>query len=98
MKEINQKVKASIRGIIDSRLVAMKAGKSSNDDLLEILLKSNNDEIKQESNRNSGLTIEEIIEKCKLFYIVGQETTRNLLVWTMILLGQHSNWQERARA
>ncbi|KAI3516910.1 hypothetical protein L1887_16053 [Cichorium endivia] len=75
----------------------MKAGESSNDDLLEILLKSNNEEIKQEGNRKSGLSIEEIIEECKLFYVAGQETTRNLLVWTMVLLGQHINWQERAR-
>lgn len=97
MNEINQKVKASIKGIIDRRLVTIKARESSNDDLLEILLKSNNEEIEQEGKRNSGLSIEEIIEECKLFYVAGQETTRNLLVWTMALLGQHINWQERAR-
>ncbi|XP_023758186.1 cytochrome P450 CYP72A219 [Lactuca sativa] len=97
LNEINQKVKASIKGIIDRRLVTIKARESSNDDLLEILLKSNNEEIEQEGKRNSGLSIEEIIEECKLFYVAGQETTRNLLVWTMALLGQHINWQERAR-
>ena len=97
MKEINQKVKASIRGIIGRRVVAMKAGESSNDDLLGILLNSNYEEIKQGMNKNSGLSIEEIIEECKLFYLTGEETTRDLLVWTMILLGQYTNWQARAR-
>ncbi|CAI9296482.1 unnamed protein product [Lactuca saligna] len=97
MKKIDQDVKASIRSIIDKRIMAMKAGESSKDDLLGILLDSNYKEIKQHGNRNFGLTIDEVIEECKLFYFAGQETTGNLLVWTMILLGQHKHWQERAR-
>ncbi|KAI3516914.1 hypothetical protein L1887_16059 [Cichorium endivia] len=97
IKEIDQKVRDSIRGIVNRRLVAMKSGESSNDDLLGILLKSNYEEIKQDGNKNSGLSMEEIIEECKLFYVAGQETTRDLLIWTMVLLGQHTNWQARAR-
>lgn len=97
IKEIDQKVKDSIKGIVNKRLVAMKAGENSNDDLLGILLRSNYEEIKQDGNKNSRLSIEEIIEECKLFYVAGQETTRNLLIWTMVLLGQHTNWQTRAR-
>ncbi|GJV12568.1 reverse transcriptase domain-containing protein [Tanacetum coccineum] len=50
-----------------------------------------------QGNNKSGLSIDDIIEECKLFYFAGQETTANLLVWTMILLGQHTNWQDRAR-
>ncbi|KAK9059918.1 hypothetical protein SSX86_020622 [Deinandra increscens subsp. villosa] len=97
MKEIDQEVKGSIKSIIDKRVVAMKAGEASSDDLLGILLDSNYKEIKQHGNNNFGLSIEDVIEECKLFYFAGQETTGNMLVWTMILLGQHMEWQTRAR-
>ncbi|KAK1419749.1 hypothetical protein QVD17_29055 [Tagetes erecta] len=97
MKEIDQQVKDSIKSIIDKRVVAMKAGEASHDDLLGILLHSNYKEIKQCENNNFGLSIEDIIEECKLFYFAGQETTGNMLVWTMILLAKHSEWQARAR-
>ncbi|KAJ9554679.1 hypothetical protein OSB04_018724 [Centaurea solstitialis] len=97
MKEIDRQVKAMIKGIINKRVIAMKAGESINDDLLGILLDSNYKEIKQQGNSNFGLSIEEVIEECMLFYFAGQETTGNMLVWTMILLGQYKDWQTRAR-
>ncbi|KAI7749587.1 hypothetical protein M8C21_021889 [Ambrosia artemisiifolia] len=97
MKEIDQLVRDSINSIINKRIVAMEAGEASHDDLLGILLDSNYKEIKHHGNSNFGLSIEEVIEECKLFYFAGQETTGNMLVWTMILLGQHLEWQTRAR-
>lgn len=97
MKKIDQEVKAAIRSIIDKRIITMKAGETSHDDLLGILLDSSYKEIKQHGNTSFGLSIDEVIEECKLFYFAGQETTGNLLVWTMIMLSQHTNWQERAR-
>ncbi|KAI3734308.1 hypothetical protein L6452_13774 [Arctium lappa] len=97
MKEIDREVKAKIKSIIDKRVAAMKDGASINDDLLGILLDSNYKEIKQHENNNFGLSIDEVIEECKLFYFAGQETTANMLVWTMILLGQYKEWQTRAR-
>ncbi|KAJ9550419.1 hypothetical protein OSB04_014464 [Centaurea solstitialis] len=97
MKETDIEVKGLIRKIIDKRIMEMKAGETSSDDLLGILLDSNYKEIKRHENNSSGLSIEEIIEECKLFYLAGQETAGNMLVWTMILLGQHTDWQTRAR-
>ncbi|KAI3731746.1 hypothetical protein L1987_62935 [Smallanthus sonchifolius] len=87
IKEIDQHVKGSIREIINKRLMAMEGGQ---DDLLGILLESNQKETQQ-------MSIEDVIEECKLFYFAGQETTSNLLVWSMILLSQHQCWQEQAR-
>ncbi|PWA44605.1 cytochrome P450 [Artemisia annua] len=97
IKEIDREVRASIRSIINKRVIMLKVGGIKNDDLLGILLDSNYKEIKQQGNLNFGLTIEEVIEECKLFYFAGQETTGNMLVWTMILLSQYTNWQARAR-
>ncbi|KAI7737129.1 hypothetical protein M8C21_013249 [Ambrosia artemisiifolia] len=87
MKEIEQQVKGSIKGMINNRVVAMKANEASNDDLLGILLDSNYKEIKLHGNSNLGLSIDEVIEECKLFYFAGQDTAGS----------HHSEWQARAR-
>jgi len=97
MKAIDKQIRHSIRSIIDNRLKAMKAGEGNYDDLLGIMLESNIKEVEQHQNKSHGMTINEVIEECKLFYFAGQETTSSLLVWTMILLSKHQEWQSRAR-
>ncbi|KAF8096674.1 hypothetical protein N665_0304s0037 [Sinapis alba] len=95
----NRRIKAAaresqviLRGLVNKRLRAREAGEAPNEDLLGILLESNLGQAK-----GDGMSIEEVIEECKLFYFAGQETTSVLLVWTMILLSQHQDWQARAR-
>ncbi|KAL0353989.1 UNVERIFIED_CONTAM: cytochrome [Sesamum angustifolium] len=96
MKEIVKEVESSILGIIKKRMQVIEAGESNSDDLLGILLESNFQEI-QQNGTQSGMSLKEVIEECKLFYIAGQETTSSLITWTMILLSKHSGWQARAR-
>lgn len=98
MKEICRIVNHKIRCLVEARLKAMKAGEACADDLLGLLLKSNIEEIdEQGGSKDVGMSIQDIIEECKLLYVAGQDTTSVLLVWTMILLARHPEWQHRAR-
>ncbi|WOH14307.1 hypothetical protein DCAR_0933826 [Daucus carota subsp. sativus] len=96
MKEIDRIVRFMLKAIIDKKKAAMKSGESSTDDFLGILLEANAKEVDHE-NKYIGMSTEEVIEECKLFYFAGQETTSTLLVWTMILLSMYPDWQHRAR-
>eukprot|EP00261_Vitis_vinifera_P016078 XP_010644766.1 PREDICTED: cytochrome P450 CYP72A219 [Vitis vinifera] len=98
MKQISKEVYALLRGIINKREKAMKAGETANSDLLGILMESNFREIQEhQNNKKIRMSVKDVIEECKLFYLAGQETTSVLLVWTMVLLSEHPNWQARAR-
>ncbi|KAG6416838.1 hypothetical protein SASPL_124279 [Salvia splendens] len=96
VKEIAKEVKSSLLDIINRRIKAMEAGEASKEDLLGLLLESNSKEIKQHGTKH-GMSMDEVIEECKLFYFAGHETTASLLVWTMVLLSKHTEWQTRAR-
>ena len=88
-----------LRDIIHKKLDSIKMGGSANDDLLSLLLQSTylNFTTEDKNKKNNGITIDDVIEECKLFYFAGQETTSVLLTWTLILLSMHPTWQQKAR-
>ncbi|KAL0717215.1 hypothetical protein Bca4012_066537 [Brassica carinata] len=92
IKTASREIQVILRGIINKRLRAREAGEAPSDDLLGILLESNLGQAK-----GNEMSIEDVMEECKLFYFAGQETTSVLMVWTMVLLSQHKDWQARAR-
>ncbi|KAL9236219.1 hypothetical protein vseg_010918 [Gypsophila vaccaria] len=98
MKEINKEMRVLMDSLIAKRESQMAKGEASKDDLLGILLESSLKEIEENGNKkNAGLTIEEVVEECKLFYLAGRDTSAFLLLWFMVLLGKHLDWQTRAR-
>ncbi|KAL1821399.1 hypothetical protein ACET3Z_016268 [Daucus carota] len=97
MKELNHIIQSSLKDIIDKKTKAMQAGESSSDDLLGVLLESISNEQLQSGSRNAGMSLDDVIGECKLFYFAGQDTTSNVLVWALILLSHHPDWQTRAR-
>ncbi|KAI3465946.1 hypothetical protein Pfo_022609 [Paulownia fortunei] len=89
--KVNRKVKAMtneiqslLRGIINKRQKAMERGEAiPGNDLLGILLESNSRFSQDHGNKNAGMSVE--------------DTTASLLVWTMVLLCKHPEWQTQAR-
>ena len=78
----------------------MRTAGAANDDLLGLLMESNfrySQEQGGTKKNNTGMTKDDVIEECKLFYFAGHETTSVLLTWTVVVLGMHPSWQARAR-
>ncbi|KAJ8485372.1 hypothetical protein OPV22_017857 [Ensete ventricosum] len=97
IKAINREVRSILRGIIKERQEATGTGEATNNDLLGLLMESNLQHLQEHGNKNAGMTSDEVVEECKLFYFAGQETVSVLLTWTMVVLSMHPEWQVRAR-
>ncbi|KAI9083513.1 hypothetical protein K1719_034455 [Acacia pycnantha] len=97
LKELEKEIQALVRGIIYKREKVSEAGQAPSDDLLGLLLESNHREIKENDNKNMGMSMEDVVKECKLFYFAGHETTSVFLNWTIVLLSKYPNWQSKAR-
>ncbi|KAF3439667.1 hypothetical protein FNV43_RR17945 [Rhamnella rubrinervis] len=99
-KKLDKEITSMLRNIIQNKWNEMRTGQSRVDDLLGLLLQSNNQENLPENGskkKSNEMTIEEVIEECKQFYLAGQETTSSWLTWIIIVLAMHPVWQEKAR-
>ncbi|XP_065860615.1 cytochrome P450 CYP749A22-like isoform X1 [Euphorbia lathyris] len=64
---------------------------SYGNDYLGVLMKKNRE-------ADEKISIQDIVDECKTFYIAGHETTTSALTWTMFLLSIHTDWQHKARS
>ncbi|KAI5055210.1 hypothetical protein GOP47_0030355 [Adiantum capillus-veneris] len=89
--QLKKRIEAIVHDIIIRR-----GNDYSGNDLLGILMDANREEHRG-SQKNSTLTLQEIVDECKTFFFAGQETTATLLTWAFLLLARHPYWQEKAR-
>uniref|UniRef100_A0A8R7RCH5 Secologanin synthase n=1 Tax=Triticum urartu TaxID=4572 RepID=A0A8R7RCH5_TRIUA len=97
MREINNEIESILLNLIRTRMQAMQEGENTKNDLLGLMLESNMRGTDENGQCISGMTIDEVVEECKLFYFAGIETTSILLTWTMVILSMHPEWQDHAR-
>ncbi|XP_022147674.1 cytochrome P450 CYP72A219-like [Momordica charantia] len=93
--KLNKEIKTMIGNLIIRKEDSMRTQEDNVEDLLCLLLQSKKKE--NQHGGHDGLTIDEVMEECKQFYLAGQETTASWLTWTVIVLAMHSEWQEKAR-
>ena len=97
MRQINNEIESILLDLIAKRMQDIEEGESTKDDLLGLLLESNMTDKDANGQPVQGMSTEEVMEECKLFYFAGMETTSVLLTWTMVVLSMHPEWQDRAR-
>ncbi|KAK7842857.1 cytochrome p450 cyp749a22 [Quercus suber] len=91
-EELVKGIHNAILEIIKKREEKVMTGESIGGDFLQLLVEAHND-----PNASQKISIEDLLDECKTFYIAGQETTSTLLGWTIFLLAIHTDWQEEAR-
>lgn len=79
-------------GIIRDRLGRNDDDLGCGNDLLGLMLEAATG--KQDEQK---MSMDEIIDECKTFFIAGHETTSHLLIWAMFLLSTNLQWQEKLR-
>nr|XP_043606130.1 cytochrome P450 CYP749A22-like [Erigeron canadensis]XP_043606135.1 cytochrome P450 CYP749A22-like [Erigeron canadensis]XP_043606143.1 cytochrome P450 CYP749A22-like [Erigeron canadensis] len=92
--KLHAEIQDIIMQMIRSRQKSVISGDEdkSTSDYLGLLLKAHHDK-----GENSKLSIQDIIDECKTFYAVGHITISLLLSWATLLLGIHTEWQQKAR-
>lgn len=90
--KLEREIRDSITEIIRKREKVLTEEGSFGTDLLGQLVEAYND-----PNEKKRITLENVVDECKTFYIAGHETTTTLLSWTILLLAIDTDWQENLR-
>ncbi|XVE97909.1 hypothetical protein REPUB_Repub03eG0059400 [Reevesia pubescens] len=97
-KKLDKDITSMLRNVIHRKEQGIRTGQARANDLLGMLIQHNNQvALLGNACGTRGMTIEDIIEECKQFFLAGQETTASWLTWAIIVLAMHPEWQEKAR-
>lgn len=94
--KLEQGIRNSIVNMMKRREDAAIMSQSSDSfgsDFLGLLLKAHHDD----DDPDSRISVEDVIDECKSFYVAGHETTASSITWTIFLLALHTDWQHEAR-
>nr|XP_008339765.2 cytochrome P450 CYP749A22-like [Malus domestica] len=92
--KLEKGIRDSIAGMASKREKKAMTGEGDGfgSDYLGLLLKAHHNAI-----GNERISMDELVDECKTFYLAGQETATSMLSWTVFLLALHTDWQEEAR-
>lgn len=92
--KIEQSLRETAMSILRKREEKVESGEAEDygSDFLGALLRAHHD-----SDKKNRISVDNIIDECKVFFLAGHETTTSLLSWTLLLLAIHTDWQEKAR-
>ncbi|CAI9096417.1 OLC1v1032564C1 [Oldenlandia corymbosa var. corymbosa] len=92
--KIEQSLRETIMSIVKKREDGVKMAKTDDfgRDFLGSLLK-----VHHAAEIKSRISVDNIVDECKTFYLAGHETISSALTWTVLLLAIHTDWQEKAR-
>ncbi|KAL2550421.1 Cytochrome [Forsythia ovata] len=92
-KKLGKEIDALLLSIITARRKSSKRHQPQQD-LLGLLLAENTVDGRLGER---PLTTRELVDECKTFFFGGHETTALAVTWTLLLLAQHSEWQNELR-
>lgn len=87
-------IRETVVAIIEKREQKVMTGEAESfgSDFLGSLIRASH-----EADKSMKISIEDMIDECKTFFIAAEETTSAFLAWVTYLLAIHLEWQEEAR-
>ncbi|KAK3027833.1 hypothetical protein RJ639_040583 [Escallonia herrerae] len=94
MKEIDREVKSLLKSVVVKKMMAVKGGKGSSDDLLSILLESSYKDVQQHGNKNGGMSMKSIWKNASYSTSLDRRPSQFCSsglwsYWISILLGKY---------
>ncbi|KAF5189493.1 Cytochrome p450 [Thalictrum thalictroides] len=74
-------------------LIKSRDKSSRDNDLLGLMLSATNND----HDKGNKMSSKELMDECRIFFVAGFETTSLLVTWAFVLMGIHTEWQEKAR-